>query len=309
MRGRVQSSLASTRPDERRVFALGLRLFGASCLAIMAVFIKLAGKHGVPTPEMIFWRQAFAVPVVFAFVMMTGGFRSLRTQRLGLHFSRTLLGLTIMLLTFSSYIVLPLAEATALGFTTPIFATILASVVLREPTRWHRWGAVIAGFIGVLILVQPGSGHIPPKGVMIGLTSSFGIGCMSLLLRQLGKTEAASTTVFYFSILSIPILAPLLFFYGTAHDAISWMLLVALGLFGGVGQIAFTASVRFAPVSVVVPMDYISLLWSTAAGWLLWNDMPSASTWIGAPIIIASGLYIALREHRLQIARNKDVMA
>lgn len=275
----------------------------------MTVFIKLASDHGISTPEMVFWRQAFAVPVVYAFVARSGGFGTLKTRHFGLHVSRTILGLTIMLLTFSSYVWLPLAEATTLSFTTPIFATILSALILREPTRWHRWGAVIAGFIGVLILVQPGSGHIPPLGVAIGLISAFGIGCMSILLRQLGKTETAATTVFYFSVLSLPLLAPLYFLYGTAHDMTGWLLLIALGTLGGIGQIAFTASVRFAPVSVVVAMDYVSLLWSTLAGWFIWQQAPSQATWTGAPIIIASGLYIAWREHRLQVERTKELIA
>jgi drug/metabolite transporter (DMT)-like permease len=306
MRKSVTEALSPSRPPERRLYALGLRLFGCSCLSIMTVFIKLAAEHGVATPEMMFWRQAFAVPVVLAFVMATGGLASLRTEKLGLHMSRTVFGLLIMMLTFSSYIFLPLAEATTLGFTTPIFATLLSAVILKERIRLHRSAAIIAGFIGVLILVQPGSGHIPPIGVLIGLTSAFGIGCMSLLIRQLGKTENSATTVFYFSVLSVPLMLPFLYFYGSAHDSTGWMLLIMIGLIGGIGQIAFTASLRFAPVSVVVAMDYVSLLWTSLAGWFVWQHMPSAATWIGAPIIIASGLYIAWREHRLQIERAKE---
>jgi drug/metabolite transporter (DMT)-like permease len=295
-------------PPENRLYGLVLRLFGVSCLAIMTVFIKLAGDHGISTPEMMFWRQAFAVPVAVIFVMGTGGLRSLLTSHFGLHLSRSVFGLIAMAFTFSSYIMLPLAEATTLGFTVPIFATILAALILRERTGWHRWGAVIFGFIGVLIVVQPGSGHIPPLGVAIGLTSAFLIGCMSLLLRQLGRTEAAGTTVFYFSVLSVILLAPLMIWFGSSHDRYGWILLASIGLIGGVGQIAFTAALRWAPISVVVVMDYISLLWSTIFGWLVWDHLPSVATWVGAPVIIGSGLYIALREHRLSIASAKEII-
>ena len=297
---------APPRP-ERRLYALGLRLFGVSCLSIMAVLIKLASDHGISTPEMMFWRQTFAVPVVAIFVAATVGFSSLRTDKFGLHASRAVFGLIAMALTFSSYIMLPLAEATTLGFTVPIFATILAALILREPTGWHRWGAVLAGFVGVLIVVQPGSDHIPAIGVAVGLSSAFLIGCMTLILQQLGKTEAAGTTVFYFSLLSVPVLAPFLIWFGSSHDMTGWLLLISIGMIGGIGQIAFTASLRWAPISVVVAMDYISLLWSTIFGYLVWNHLPSAATWIGAPIIIFSGLYIAAREHRLQIERNKEI--
>ena len=291
---------------ERRLYALGLRLFAISCLSIMTVFIKLAADRGIATPEIMFWRQAFAVPVVLSFVVMTTGLSSLKTRKPRLHFTRSLMGLTAMAFTFSSYILLPLAEATMIGFTVPIFATILSAVVLRERTGWHRWGAVIAGFIGVLIVIQPGSGHIPAIGVAVGMASAFMIGCNSLLIRQLGKTEAAATTVFYFSIISVILLAPLLIWYGKGHDLGGWLMLAAIGMIGGMGQIALTASLRWAPVSVVVGMDYIALLWSTAAGWFVWDHLPSAATWVGAPIIVASGLYIAWREHRLNLNRAKD---
>jgi drug/metabolite transporter (DMT)-like permease len=307
MRNVMTTTDVSPRPAQRPMFALGLRLFGVSCLAIMTVLIKLAGESHIATSEMMFWRQAFAVPVVLAFILATAGLGSLRTQRFSLHASRTVIGLITMTLTFTSYLILPLAEATTFSFTTPIFATILSAIVLRERTGLHRWGAVIAGFIGVLIVVQPGSSHIPPVGVAVGLTSAFLIGGMSLLIRQLGKTEAAATTVFYFSASSVPLLAPFLYWSGTAHDAQGWLLLVSIGVIGGIGQIAFTASLRFAAVSTVVAMDYISLLWSTIFGWWIWDHLPSTATWFGAPIIVFSGLYIAWREHRLRLKSARDV--
>ncbi len=298
--------LTDEKRVERRIFALGLRLFAISCLSIMTVFIKLAADHGIATPEIMFWRQAFAIPVVVIFVAATAGFASLKTDKPGLHASRSVMGLLAMAFTFSSYILLPLAEATTIGFTVPIFATLLSALVLRERTGWHRWGAVIAGFAGVLIVIQPGSGHIPALGVVVGLSSAFMIGCNSLLIRQMGKTEAAATTVFYFSILSVILLSPLLLWYGKDHDQTGWLLLAAVGVLGGVGQIALTASLRWAPVSVVVSMDYIALLWSTLAGWIVWDHVPSTATWLGAPIIVASGLYIAWREHRLSLMSAKD---
>jgi drug/metabolite transporter (DMT)-like permease len=294
--------------EERRLFALGLRLFAISCLSIMTVFLKLAGEHGVSTPEMMFWRQAFALPVVTMFVWWTAGFASLRTERLKLHGTRTIMGLITMSLTFSSYVLLPLAEATTLGFTVPIFATILSALVLKEATGWHRWGAVLIGFLGVLIVVQPGTGQIPLAGALIGLASAFLIGVMSLIIRQMGRTEAPATTVFYFSLLSLPLMAPALYLFGQWHDATGWLYLAAIGAIGGIGQIALTASLRWAPVSVVIGMDYIALLWSTLAGWLVWEHLPDVATWIGAPLIIGSGLYIAWREHRLQIERAKDIV-
>jgi drug/metabolite transporter (DMT)-like permease len=120
-----------------------------------------------------------------------------------------------------------------------------------------------------------------------------------VLLRQLGKTESAGTTVFWFSVLSVPPLAVLLLIYGIhPHDAATWAMLIAIGMIGAVGQLALTAALRYGPVSTVVPMDYSSLIWATLYGWFLLGTLPTPYTWAGAPVIIASGLYIVWREHR-----------
>jgi drug/metabolite transporter (DMT)-like permease len=121
---------------------------------------------------------------------------------------------------------------------------------------------------------------------------------VSILLRRIGQTEQATTTVFYFSILSLPILGPIFIIQMVPHDAVTWGLLILIGLTGGIGQIGMTKSLALAPVAVVVPMDYSGLLWATLYGYFLFDVLPTPMTWIGAPIIVASGLYIVWREHR-----------
>jgi drug/metabolite transporter (DMT)-like permease len=300
---------AATSVIENRPLALGLRLFGISCLAIMTVLIKLASDSGVKLPEIMFWRQGVAVPVVLAWVLMGPGLPSLATQRFGAHVTRSALGLTSMALNFGAIILLPLAEATTLGFAVPIFATILSALILKEAVGIHRWAAVVTGFIGVLIVVQPGGSHIPLSGALVGLSSAIMISITSLQIRDMGRTEAAPTTVFWFSALSVIPLALLLPWFVTPHDGYQWLLLSGIGVLGGMGQIGLTGALRLAPVSTVMGMDYISLLWSTLFGWLIWSHVPGAATWIGAVIIIGSGVYIALREHRLSIASARETGA
>lgn len=299
----------SPPPLENRLRALGLRLFGVSCLAIMTVMIKLASDSGVKLPEIMFWRQGLAVPVVVAAVLYGPGLESLRTRRFGAHLARSAMGLTSMAFNFGAIILLPLAEQTTLGFAVPIFATILSVLILKEQVGRHRWAAVAAGFLGVLIVVQPGGNHIPPLGAAVGLTSALMISFTSLQIRDMGRTEAAATTVFWFSSLSVLPLGVLLPFFITPHDLKQWLLLSAIGVLGGIGQLGLTGALRLAPVSTVLGMDYIALVWSALAGWLIWNHVPGATTWIGASIIIGSGLYIALREHRLSIDRTKEIIA
>ncbi len=288
-------------PD-RILPAIGYRLMSVLAFTTMGALIKIAEMRGAGLAELLFFRQALALPVVLAAVLSGPGLATLRTQRLPAHILRTSIGLASMSFMFTTVILLPLAEATTLQFTVPIFATILGALVLREPTGWHRWGAVIAGFIGVVIVAQPGSGHIPLLGAATGLTAALLSATVSILLRHIGKTEPATTTVFYFSLLSLVPLTPFFLMSVGVHDTWTWTLLVLIGLTGGVGQIGMTNSLSLAPVAVVVPMDYSGLIWATLYGWVLFSVLPTAWTWVGAPIIVASGLYIVWREHRLRRA-------
>lgn len=299
----------ASAPVENRVRALGLRLFAVTIFSTMGVLIKLASHAGIKLPEIMFWRQLLALPIVLIWIAAGPGFPSLRTKKLAIHARRTLLGLAAMSGTFGALVLLPLAEATTFSFTVPIFATILAGLVLREAVGWHRWAAVLLGFAGVIIVLQPGSSAIPLAGAAVGLAAAILVAITSLQIRELGRTEQATTTVFWFTLLSIPALAAVLPFVFTPHDVREWMLLAGIGTLGGLGQLAATASFRLAPVSVVVVVDYSGLVWSTLFGWLVWAHIPAAATWVGAPLIIASGLYIAWREHRLHIARAQEIAA
>ncbi len=265
----------------------------------MGALIKLAEGRGAGLAELLFFRQAGSIPLVMAFAAATGGLASLKTQRIGAHLLRTAVGLSSMTFMFTTVMLLPLAEATVLQFTVPIFATILGALFLAEKTGVHRWSAVVAGFIGVLIVAQPGSGTIPWMGAATGLTAALLSAAVSLLIRRLGATEPPATTVFYFATLSLVPLAPALLLWGQPHDMTTWAMLVGIGLVGGVGQLAMTTSLKLAPVSVVVPMDYSGLLWATLWGYAAFDVLPGLSTWAGAPFIIGSGLYIVWREHRL----------
>jgi drug/metabolite transporter (DMT)-like permease len=204
---------------------------------------------------------------------------------------------------------LPLAEATTIGFSMPIFATILGALVLGEATGWRRWSAVLAGFVGVVIVTGAGGSAIPPLGALSGLAAAVLTATVSILLRQIGRTEAAMTTVFWFSFLSLLPLGVVLAFTVRAHPPIVWVLLLGIGLVGGCAQLAMTGSLSRGAVSIVVPMDYSSLVWATAFGWLIFGTLPVTATWIGAPIIITSGLYIVWREHLRRREETRQAIA
>jgi drug/metabolite transporter (DMT)-like permease len=279
------------------MFAIGLRLIAVLCLSIMFVSGRIASERGVNLIETVFYRQLIAIPVVFAWIATTTGVTSIKTRRIGVHTTRMIVGLIGMMLNFLSYIMLPPAEAATIGFTMPVFGTILSALVLREATGIHRWSAVLIGFVGVLVMVRPDAGHFPMQGVAVALIAALVTASVSLVLRELGRTESAGVVVFWFTLLSMVPLGLAMPFYAQGHDLVTWGWLLLIGVVGGIAQICLTAALRWGPVSVVLPMDYSTIIWTTLLGVAIGQGWPMASTWIGAAMIAGSGLYIAWREH------------
>lgn len=286
-----------TDSSDRLLSAVVLRLTSVALFAAMNATIKIAEQHGAALSEIMFFRQFGATLLVCAMVAGGPGYASLATQRIGAHLLRCAIGLSAMVLTFVSLLALPLAEATTPGFSMPIFATVLGALLLGEPTGWRRWLAVLAGFVGVVIVAQPGLGRISLWGAGCGITAAACTAAVSVLLRQIGRTERPLTTVFWFSTLSLMPLGVVYALHVRTHSPQTWATLLGIGLLGGAAQLAMTGSLARGPVSIVVPMDYSALLWATLLGWLLFGTLPGTATWLGAPIIIGSGLYIVWREH------------
>jgi len=285
--------------EQRPIAGVGLRLLTALLLAVMFALVKLASTRGVNLVESLFYRQCGTALCAIGMVAAGPGFASLRTRRVGAHVGRMALGLSAMALNFAAMILLPLAEATAIGFSVPIFSTVLAAMVLGEPTGRWRWGAVAAGFLGVLLIVQPGTGQVPLFGASIALIAALLTASVTIAIRRLGATERATTTVFWFAASSLVPLAVMMIWFAGTHDRVTWAILAGLALAGGLAQLTLTGALRLAPVALVMPMDYTSLIWALLFGTWIFGELPTPWIWIGAPIIIASGLVIVWREHRL----------
>ncbi|MBT2134259.1 DMT family transporter [Croceibacterium sp. LX-88] len=295
-------------PVHRPLLALLIRLGAVAGLATMSALIKLAAERGVHLLEIMFWRQFLTIPVMLAWVWATTGIGSLATKRPWTHFRRGLYGTIGMVLNFGAVIILPLAEATTLNFTVPIWAVLLSIVVLREKVGLWRWSAVALGFIGIVVIAQPGSGHFPIYGALVGLAAAFMIALISIQIADLSKTDKPLTIVFYFALFSAPLTAVALPFVMTSHDSTEWLLLAGIGATGLVGQLLLTAALRFGPVASVIVMDYSALFWATLYGWLLFDMLPPASTWFGAPLIVTAGLIIAWREHRFARTARREAV-
>ena len=284
---------------QKPLLALGLRLSAVAVLATLLMLVKYTAQSGVALAEILFWRQALIIPIVLAWLGWRRQVSRLRTKRLPIHARRAVIGIIGMVLNFGAVTLLPLAEATTLGFTTPIFAVILSALLLRENVGPVRWLAVALGFAGVVIITQPGHSTIAPLGAAVGLAAGFMIALINIQLRDLARTDEPLSIVFWFAALSTPFLALTLPFVMTQHSPQQWALLMAIGVVGGAGQLLLTASLRFGQVASVIVMDYSALIWATLFGWLVWDHLPPVATWLGAPAIIAAGIVIAWREHTL----------
>jgi drug/metabolite transporter (DMT)-like permease len=299
----MDGSIARPRP----LLALGLRLLAAFALATMAMLVKLAGDRGAHLVEMIFWRQAIAAVLIGSGLAIAGRLSLLKTQRLRSHSIRSATGLFGMFFTYGAVLLLPLAEATTLGFTAPIFAVLIAMVLFGERIGPYRWAAVVIGFAGVLVVMQPGSGNhegVTLIGVAVGLMAPLMVTIISFQIQDLNKTENPWSIVFWFAALSAPVVAIGLPFVVTAHDPQTWITILAMALMGVLAQILLTASLRFGSAAVILLMDYTALLWSSAYGLFVFDRAAPTSLWLGAPLIIAAGLLIAWREHRLAKAKR-----
>lgn len=288
------------RPAEQQPLAgIALRLVTALLLAIMFALVKLVSTRGVNVVESLFYRQCGSALCATGMVALGPGFASLRTKRVRAHVGRMALGLGAMALNFLAFILLPLAEATTIGFSVPIFSVVLAALVLGEPTGRWRWSAVAAGFAGVMIIVQPGTGDVPLLGAAVALAAALLTASVTVVIRRLGATERAATTVFWFAVSSLVPLGLAMPLFAREHDVATWLMLAGLALAGGLAQLTLTGALRLAPVALVMPMDYTSLLWALLLGSWIFAEVPTPWIWVGAPIIIASGLVIVWREPRL----------
>lgn len=294
----------SDHPHHRPLLALGLRLAAALVLAALLACVKLASDKGIHLAEIMFWRQLPTIPILFAWFALRGRLDVLATRRTGSHLRRSGFGLVGMAMNFGAATLLPLAVATTLNYSSAIFAVLLSALILREPTGVWRWSAVAMGFAGVVLIAQPWGGELPLFGAAIALGAALMIALISVQLRDLGRTEHPFTIVFYFSLFSVPVLALAMPFVGKAHAPGEWLLLLACGVIGLLGQVLLTAALRYGAVANVIVMDYSGLIWATLFGWLVFTSLPPASFWFGAPLVVGAGLLIAWREHRLGLARR-----
>jgi drug/metabolite transporter (DMT)-like permease len=279
--------------------------------ALMNGAIRLLGDGwgsadgtGMHPFQIAFLRNVFALAFMLPWLLRHGRV-GLRTQRLNMHLWRAAVGLVAMLTWFSAIAYLPLAEAVALNFTVPLFATAGAALFLGEAVRARRWTATAVGFLGVVVILRPGFTEFTPLMTLPVIAAGF-MAVSTLLVKSLSRTEAPAAIVTYMNLLLTPLsLLPALFVW-------RWPTLteLGLGLFIGLcaalAHNAFTRAFVQADASAVMPFDYSRLPFVAVVGYLLFAEVPDGWTWVGAAIIAGAAIYIAQRESR--VARERPTL-
>jgi drug/metabolite transporter (DMT)-like permease len=291
-------SLGRGADDVRRGIAYTLAsvlLFSAVNAAVKA----LAERY--PVIEIVFFRSFFALLPCLVLVARAGGPRLLATQRPWSHATRAAIWFGSVTFGFISYYLLPLADAVAVSFSGPLFLTALSVPILGEKVGKHRWGAVIAGFVGVLVMVHP-SGDVIKWGSFAALANALFFAFGSLTVRDMSRTEPSVRIVFYTMLVAAVIAGVASIFVWVQPGWIDFLALAGIGIAGGIAQFWTVQAYRFAPPSAVAPFIYTSMIWAILFQVLFWNDWPNSLVLAGAAIVIASGLYILHRETKRRAA-------
>lgn len=293
--------------------AILLKLTSVTVFVIMASLIKAASVE-VPPGEAVFFRSIFAIPVIALWLRTLGEFPTgLRTRRPLSHLLRGLAGTGAMGLGFAGLGLLPLPEATAIGYAAPVLVVLLAAAVLGERLRLFRMSAVLLGLFGVMIIAWPrltmlqgGTADAAQAlGAALVLAGAFCAATAQILVRGMVTKETTASIVFYFSI-SAACLSLLTLPWGWVEPTPRTLaMLIGAGLLGGGGQILLTSSYRFAEVSVIAPFEYASMLLAILSGYLFFAEVPDSRTLLGAVLVISAGVIIIWRERQLGLVRGR----
>ncbi len=268
--------------------------------SLMFAAIRWLGPH-FPIGEMVFFRTLLGIPVIVLVAYRSGGLHLLATKRIDSHALRSIVGAISMFCNFTAYTLLPLADATAIGFAAPLFVVVLAAVILRESVHIYRWSAVFIGFIGVLIIVGPEAQMARSAiiGAAFALTGAALAALAMIFLRRMSAHEHPTTIAFYFMVTTCVISLFTLPFGWNIPTGQEALILLLTGFSGGIGQLFLSFSYRYSEASMLAPFDYTAMIWAVALGYFLFSELPMPEVWIGAAVVVAAGSLIIWRERKL----------
>ncbi|HEY7579379.1 MAG TPA: DMT family transporter [Acetobacteraceae bacterium] len=271
---------------------------GVSTFPFMNAAVKLLSPN-YPAAQ-ITWAR-FTGHLIFMLVVFLPKHRwaLLRTRKPVLQISRSMLMLVSNLVFVMAIGSVPLATASAIGFTSPLIVTALSVPLLHEQVGWRRWSAVLVGFAGALMVTRPGGGGLADPAVLLLLASSFAYALYQIATRSVGRYDSAATGIIFAALLGSLVMSLAMPFIFVMPAGLSdWLLFGSLGLLGGIGHYLVIQAFQRGSAAVIAPLGYVELVGSAVLGYVIFHNFPDLWTWVGAGVIIASGIYIAFRERQ-----------
>lgn len=280
-----------------------LMMFAAGvCFTFLDTSAKYLVLSGMK-PEFVSWVR-FVVHLALVAVLFRA-WANPRVLRCRSLFQQVLRGVFLYgstIFNFAALKYLQLAEATSISFLGPMVITALAGPLLGEWAGWRRWLAIAAGFAGMLVITRPGLGVFGP-GHLLAICAMLSYSLYAIMTRRMGATETPESMIFYSALTPVLLMAPVVPGAATMpHSALMWALLLSLGVYGALAHYMLIHAFKRASAIGLAPYPYLQIVWIVASGYLVFGDLPDAWTILGAAIIVASGLYIVHREHRLRLA-------
>ena len=267
------------------------------CFSLMHALIRYMANELHPF-QLAFCRNGFGLLVVLPWLIRFG-FAPLKTRRLGLHAVRSCINVMAMLMFFYAVSITPLAEVAALSFTAPIFATVLAIVVLKEVVGLRRWGAIFFGFCGTLVLLRPGFEAVSDGQLLVVLSACLWA-CALIVIKILGRTESSITIITYLILLMVPLSAVPALMVWSRPSVEQLAIMAVMGILGTFGQLLMTEALKAGDTNVVMPIDFFKMIWAVLLGFFIFGEVVEITTWVGGAMIFGSITYIAYREHKVR---------
>lgn len=281
--------------------AYAARLSGILLMCLGTVFmvgLDVTARHLLQTfalPQLALLRCVFSMLIIFSWAVLRSETGGLATRRPGWHALRSLLMAGSMFAFFHALRYIPLADIVCIAFAAPLIITVLSRPFLGETVGPWRWAAVIVGFIGVVIVMRPGSGLLHPAA-LIALGGAVMYAGLALTARKLSTTESTVSLSLYSFVAALLVGGVLSVDVWLQPGWIDWLFFALCGGCGGMAFICINAAYARAEAALIVPFEYTGLIWAAAAGYLIWGEIPTAATWSGAALIVGSGLFILYRE-------------
>jgi drug/metabolite transporter (DMT)-like permease len=281
--------------SDNSTLGIAAMLLSVLLFSMMDATVKWLGSS-FPTQQIMFFRCLVALIPVTAIIYSRGGLKTLKTRQPAMHLLRSILGISAMGFAFYAFSLMRLADAISILHTTPIFMTTLSVLLLGEKVGLHRWSAVIAGFVGMLIVIRPGESMLE-SGSLFMLIAALLIACTTIIIRHLSARDDPVCITFYFTVTGVVVSSIGIALFGwvppTSGD---WVFLIAVGVFGGIAQYLMTVSYRHSEIAMVAPLKFLSIASGGLIAFFVWVEIPDLQSLVGISIIVASGLYTMRRE-------------